>query len=457
MRALNLDEIAWAVGGRLNNGDYNGLSINGVSTDTRSLNAGELFVAVEGPNFDGHSFIDQAFNKGAACVLAHKYTAADKPVITVNDTRKALLDLAAYYISLFEIKTIAVTGSVGKTTAKDLIASVLSRRFRVLKTQGNLNNDIGLPLTVFGIEDDTDIAVLEMGMSAEGEIRALSMAARPDAAVITNIGVSHMETLGSREAILRAKCEVFAGMGPGGAVFLNGGDELLRAADTAGLKTTHFGLTPDCDVTAENIKKLGLTGVSFTLCGKDFKIDAAVNMPGTHTVINALAASAVGLSFGLSPEEIRDGLLDFKPTVNRLNIKEALNGAVIIDDVYNASPDSVKAALEVLTGADGRKICVLGDMMELGPQSALFHEEAGCEAARLGINIIICVGERSRDTFTGAHKEIESGRSKSVASYFPDKKIAAAYLSGLLKKGDTVLVKASRAMAFEDIVKEIIH
>ncbi|MCL2702665.1 MAG: UDP-N-acetylmuramoyl-tripeptide--D-alanyl-D-alanine ligase [Defluviitaleaceae bacterium] len=440
---LTLREIAAAVNGRLSKPEYENLIISGVTTDSRNVPEGSLFVAVAGEFFDGHDFIQSAFHKGASCAVTHKELESARPLVIVEDTRKALLLLASYYLGLFNVKIVAITGSSGKTTTKDLIASVLSQRYRTHKTTGNLNNDIGLPITVFAMPTDTETAVLEMGMNHLGEISVLSRVAKPDIAVITNIGVSHIENLGSQKGILRAKLEILEGLKPGGFAIFNGDDEHLNTVKST-VSIYRYGLGKGLPFRAINIVKHGISGISFTCLADNQAFDVFAPLPGMHMVYNALAAVSVGLALGLTCEEIQAGIKSFQPSSFRLNITKNNRGITIIDDAYNSNPVSAAAALDVLAEAQGRRICVLGDMMELGERGPSMHYETGKHAAGLGIDLILCVGELSRHTYQGAE-------GSSRARYFADKEQALSFLKNELRTGDTVLVKASRAMAFEEI------
>lgn len=456
MKPLTINEIAMATGGKLNHGDGE-TYVTGVSTDSRTINPGELFVPVTGVSFDAHDFIDGAVAKGAACVLSQRELATDAPVVIVKDTRQAMLDLAAYYKSLFSVKTVAITGSNGKTTAKDMTASVIGQRFKILKNQGSYNNDVGLPLTVFQLDESYAAAVLEMGMNNPGEIGKLSLAAKPDAALITNIGVAHLGRLGTREAIRDAKYEILQGLRSHGKVYLNGDDCFLREAGGKNHETVFFGLGPENDYYAHNIKTNGIYGTSFILRGKGgVAIPVELPVPGEHMVINALAAAAVGFGFGLTPQEVSRGLRSFQPSKYRLDIKSGRNGVTILEDTYNANPDSVRAALDVLALAKGRKVCVLGDMLELGTDSEAMHRDVGAYAAKLGIDVIVTVGEGGGYIRQGAITDIDYAPDKANTYWLKDKAAVMDELPRLLSPGDTVLLKASRAMAFEDITQTLL-
>lgn len=448
MKSITLGEIAKAV-----SGDFAGncdIKINSITTDTRKITKGCLFVPLKGEKFDGHDFISQAFEKGAVCCLSHKNDIGGN-VIYVKDTKKALGDIARYYRGLFNIKVCGITGSVGKTTTKDMIYSVLSQKYRTIKTQGNFNNDIGLPLTVFNIEEDTEAAVIEMGMNNFGEISYLTKIACPDVAVITNVGVSHIENLGSREGILKAKCEIFEGLPKNGTAILNADNDMLV---TLMGKTTHktiwFGIENRKDLFAENIETKGIEGVKCTICANGTKFDVNIGVPGDHMVLNALAAAAVGFEFGLSCEEIKAGIESFVPTGMRMEITKTKNNITVINDAYNANPVSMKAAIDVLLRADGEKTAVLGDMFELGDFGPKLHFEVGQYAAEKGIDNIICIGSISKNMYDGALSK------NGHAVYFEDTDSFFKNGFELVSKADTtVLVKASHSMQFEKIAEKI--
>ena len=458
MKPLYLHEVVKAVNGKLNRQEYENIRINDVSTDSRTIKAGSLYIPIVGIYHNAHKFIGEAMQKGAACTLSSKEIEEDYPVILVEDTKTALLELAGYYRNKFDVKVVGVTGSTGKTTTKDMVASVLSQKYNVLKTIGNYNNEIGLPHTLFNLNDEHEVAVLEMGMNKAGEIYHLSEISKPDYAIITNIGIVHVEHLGSKEAILDAKCEIFAGMPEDGKIYLNGDDSMLQTLRSDELNITFFGLINENDYYATDIEKKGIKGVDFVAHkkpdGDSFPV--SVPLPGTHMVYNALAAVALGYEFGLTHDQIKNGVLSFKPSDYRLEIIENKNGIVVISDSYNSNPTSAMASLDVLSCASGRKICVLGDMLELGQMSNQLHFEVGQYAARLDIDLIICVGESARNLYEGVFYEIGHGKSLSKAMYFMDKESIMENIESILEKGDTILIKASRGMKFEEITQMLL-
>jgi UDP-N-acetylmuramoyl-tripeptide--D-alanyl-D-alanine ligase len=476
MKPLTINEIAKAIGGKLNNPENNPKMgetlINGISFDTREDLKGKLFVPLKGANADGHKFLQQAIEKGANCVLSQEPTDIPTAII-VDNTLKALANLAEYYRNLFNIKVVAITGSSGKTSAKDMVAAVLAEKFNVVKTEGNFNNEIGLPMTIFNINDTTEIAVLEMGMNNRHEIHRLSKIARPDMAIITNIGTAHIENLGSQEEIFKAKSEIMDFLASDGKIFLHGDDEFLsRYKDRNDV--IFYGRSDFNAYRPENEVNHGLDGSSYTIKlnhtanpNNGQTAEIRINSPGTHMVLNSLAAVAVGDYMGLTAAQIASGLARFKLSDMRMALIKTKSGINIIADCYNANPDSMRAALAVLAQAggpqkEGRTIAVLGDMRELGEISQEKHFEIGQEAARLPIDKIICIGTESRAIHEGAesYKGNSTYFKNSVcfknSIYFKNKEEFIASISGItFKPGDTVLVKASRGLKFEEIVKTL--
>ncbi len=463
MEGLYLNEIARAINGTLINCTNYDLSVKGVSTDSREELIGKLFVPLKGESFDGHSFIEEAFKKGAVCSLCETGASQSaNPLILVESTHKALKDLAEYYRGLFKAKVIAITGSVGKTTTKDMIASVLSQKYICLKTEGNFNNEIGLPLTMFRLEKETEVAVIEMGMNNFNEIQALSKIARPDIAMITNIGYAHIENLKSREGILKAKCEIFDFLRSNGEIIINGDDDMLSTLAyerqlVFGYKLAmpqEKGYWRRCkeksgyDFFATDIK---VNNLSNTQCkihtNKGEAFEVTIPIPGMHMVYTALAATAVGMLLGLTCDEIKAGIMDFRPSKNRMEIVKQRN-LTIINDAYNASPDSMMAAINVLSEQQGRKIAILGDMKELGKFSQSLHFDLGRYIKDKGLTSVYCIGSQAFYIY----KALEQ---PSVV-YYNDETEFLEELPNFASLGDTtVLVKASRAMRFEKIVKAI--
>lgn len=444
---MTASEIARACKGRLISGDPD-FKFTSVTTDSRTTDSGTLFIPLKGERFDGHDFIKNVADSGAGGYIfsSGKCTPDGKcAAIEVNDTSDAILDIAAYYRSRFgNLTVIGLTGSVGKTTTKGMIASVLSEKYKTHSTEKNYNNNIGVPLTLFGLKSDDEAAVVEMGMSGFGEIKVLSECARPDIAVITNIGTCHIEFLGSREGILKAKCEIFDGLKKGGKVVLNGDDSYLAGLNgKTELDITYVGIKSDlCRYKAENIR-LSESGADFEADGKKYHI----NVAGGHNIYNALTAIAVGYMMNMTYEEIRAGLESYKSEGIRQNII-SYGGIKIINDCYNASPDAMKAEADVLESlAAKRRIAVLGDMAELGEMGAELHGDVGRYLNKKNIDTLVTVGSLARHIAENA---------KNIPSHcFDDCDGATAFLKSYLSEGDAVLIKASRCMKFERISKAL--
>ena len=458
MEPITVQEIMEAVGGTLL-GEPCGpeTRIKYVDTDSRAVHEGGLFLPLEGERFDGHSFINDALEAGAAgCLTARERESylPGKFYIKVRSTQRALRDLARHYKQKFDIPFVAITGSVGKTTTKDMVAAVLGERYRVLKTDGNFNNAVGLPLTLLRLNGEHQICVLELGMNHAGEIDYLSELVEPDVAVITNIGDSHIENLGSRENILKAKCEVFGHMRPDGTAILNGDDPLLRPlAGQLGMRTVLCGADPALDYAAYDVESDGVNHISCKISTPRCKCDLDIPALGAHMIYPALMAAAVGEHFGLTGEEITRGVHSFLPTKMRMNIVRRGNDIVVFNDAYNANPQSMRAAAAVLGDCKGRrKVAVLGDMLELGVGSEVFHRAVGGYFAERGADCVIAVGELARFIADGAR---EGGVAQVY--HFTAKEKALEALSKELRAGTTILVKASRLMAFEYFVNYIVE
>lgn len=456
MKGLSLKNIALAC-----NGTYHGAEellnreVTGIAIDSRKIETDFLFVPIKGARVDGHDFIAQVMEQGALCTLSEKDLGdVPFPYILVTSGEQALKDIARFYRTSLNIKVIGITGSVGKTSTKEMIASVLSQKFHVLKTQGNYNNEIGLPLTIFNLTEEHEIAVLEMGIDHFGEMHRLADIARPDICVITNIGYAHVENLGSREGILKAKTEMFDHLKDDAWVILNGDDNMLRTiSDVQGRKPVFFGIDSAAPAFASNIENHGLKG---TCCqiklpelngSPEIGITADITILGKHMVYNAMAAACIGRILGLSKEEIEVGIHALKPVSGRNHLIET-SGLSIIDDCYNANPASMKASIDVLSYASGRKVAVLGDMFELGTEEKQLHFEVGEYVARKGIELIICIGDLAEELYRGA-KNLASGNQ---ILHYGSKEEFLSDMSGLFQKGDTVLVKASNGMKFPEIV-----
>jgi len=424
--------------------------VTGVSTDSRSITKGSLFVPIVGGNFDGHNYIVTAAENGAACALTENpEVKADIPLIIVKSTRRALMDLASYYRHKHNVTVVAITGSAGKTTTKDMIYHILSQKYKTKKTLGNFNNDIGLPLSIFQLEPDDEMLVLEMGMNHAMEIHELSLIGAPDIAVITHIGDAHIENFENREGILHAKLEIVDGLKPNGTVILNGDDPLLTG-EIAASKVKPFIVKFPSSKNIVSSESVGLqeSFCHFNLNGHDIKV--TVPLPGSHMVMNALLATAVGLELGVAPTEIAKGFDDFIPPSGRLSV-EKINDMTIINDAYNANPASMRESLKILSKQPTRKVAILGDMNELGHVSYDRHTEIGAFAAEMGIDLFIAIGPQSKPMYDA----FDVGGHKSEKFYFLTVQDFLPKCREFLHPGDTVIIKASRGMAFEQITKEL--
>ena len=461
MKSFTVRQIIEATQGKLLNEDLSllDISIDGVSTDSRTIKKGQLFIPLVGEIFDGHYFLDQVAEKGAKAVLVHRDDTGWLPelypqvaAVKVPDTLRALQDLASFQRSRFNIPVVAITGSNGKTTTKDMVGLVLSKGYNVLKTQGNLNNEIGLPLTLLQLDDHHQVTVVEMGMSNLGEIHRLAEIARPTIGIITNIGVSHLQNLGTRDNILKAKMEIFDFFGSEDWAILNGDDEYLgRVGDEITSKTQYYGTREDADIRAQNIKNVGEEGGSYDLVIDSHLYPIKVSIPGKHNVYNSLAAVAVGRLLGIGMHEIIHALKEFRSGDMRLNILTTKSGLKIIDDVYNASPNSMIASLEILKDLGGkRKIAILGDMLELGEYSEKGHLAVGEVVAQCGIDHLITVGRESSFIDRGAR---DFGMSDTNITHLDCNKDVIGILNTMLRVGDTILVKGSRGLKMEEIVE----
>lgn len=442
---LTLKEIARALGTETKSN----ITITSVSTDTRKIEQGSLFVCLKGDNFDAHDFVMQAVEKGAAAVVAEREVESTVPVLKVESTKTAFLQIASLYRNKFDIPVVGLTGSVGKTTTKEMIYRVLSEKYHTLKTEGNLNNEIGLPTTLLRLNEEYSAAVIEMGMSAFGEISRLTNTAKPTIAVITNIGVSHIEFLGSRDGILKAKCEIFEGLKKGSYAILNGDDDKLITVKKDDYKIVFFGIeNKECFVRAEDIASDG-ENTSFTVVFGNKKQPVTIPTVGLHNVYDALAAFTVGICQGMDEKKIALGLSKYEPAGMRQRIRK-IGEITVVEDCYNASPDSQKAAVNTLCCLDGkRKIAVLGDMLELGSHSASLHSSVGEYVKSKGIDMLFTFGSESENTAKAA-----SG-GKTVCKSFLDKDALAKALCDEIKSGDTVLFKASRGMKLEEVIKKL--
>lgn len=451
MDPLSLRQIAEFSQGSLTARDE-GLTVSRVSTDSRTLQPGDLFVPLRGENFDGHKFVEQAGERGAvgAMVEANWKGAVPKTfaLIRVPDTLAGYQKLAANYRGSLPLKVIVITGSNGKTSTKDFLAATLSRRFRVTKTEGNFNNHVGLPQTILAAGSHDEIAVWEIGMNHPGEIAALTNIAAPDAAIITNIGVAHIEFMGSREAIAAEKGALAEAVGADGTVILNADDQFSQGIAGRTKAKVVFAGIENGSVRAIEVTQ-SPTGCEFTVLEGAHRCRAQLPVPGIHMVQNAILAVAAGRAFGLSLEDCAAGLASAPLTKARLQIRE-INGIQFIDDSYNANPDSMKAALRTLVelDADGRRVAVLGEMSELGEESERGHREVGEAAAAFGIDELIAVGATGAAMARAARK---AGLEKSVS--VDGAEDAAGLLEQTASPGDLILVKGSRSARMEQVLE----
>lgn len=450
MKPFLLKDAVRAVNGRYF-GDEAALNreIAFVTSDSRTAGPGALFVAFKGNRVDGHSFMADCLARGAeACLSERAPEAGEMPCIVVESTLAAIGALAAWHRGRFDIPVIGITGSVGKTTTKEMVAAVLSQRFNAHKTEKNFNNELGVPQTLLRLDAAHEVSVVEMGISDFGEMRRLTHMVRPTIAVFSVIGHAHLEFLGDRRGVLRAKGEIFEGMDPEtGLAVLNGDDDLLSACDP-GMRRLTYGCGAGNDVRAEDVRNLGVEGIELTIRHADGAFRARIPAFGSHMVYAALAGAAVGLALGLTEDEIAAGIAAYRTVGDRARVIDT-GRLRIISDCYNANPNSTGAALESLAALPGRRVCVLGDMLELGAESAALHRHVGERAAALGVELVIACGALSCNTYQGA---ADAG---AEARYFATKEELLSSLSALIRHGDTVLVKASHSMAFEDIVARL--
>lgn len=441
MREMTISRAAAVCGGRLcGEGDF-GAELGSVVIDSRAVSAGDFFVAYKGERVDGHDYISAAFDRGAVCCLAQRVPEGEtRPVILVPDVQAALEQICAEYRRDLRLPVIGITGSVGKTSAKEMISAVLSQRLNVLKTDKNLNNQIGVPMTISRIRPEHQAAVVEMGISGFGEMSVLAKIARPDMAVFTLIGHAHLEFLHDLDGVLRAKTEMLDFMADDAPVLINGDDEKLRGLQCRQKKIS-FGLEENCDVRAENIR-LGEFGETFCdIVYGERRIPVEIKAYGRHMIYAALEGAAVGLLMGLSDGEIVKGVASFETVGRRAAVCDT-GFITLIDDSYNANPDSVKCGIDSLMKMPGRHVCILGDMLELGEGSGEMHFDVGRYAGEKGAELVLTSGPLSRETCRGAG---ERGR------HFATREELIAALPGLIQKGDRVLVKASLGSRFDQI------
>ena len=450
MENLTPQKIAEITGGSYIGSDADrNVTVKGAVRDNRDVKPGNLFVCIQGKNVDGHSFANKAFNAGAACCLAEKKIPdATGPYVLVESTLKSIIVIGKYYRSLFNIPIIGITGSVGKTTAKEIIATVLEAKFCVLKTKMNFNNELGVPLTLLSLDEKHEAAVIEMGVRDFGDMTILTQMVRPDIFVMTRIGYSHILELGDLQGVLRAKTEAFALMKPTGIAVLNGDDELLMGYDPKMRKIT-FGLEKHNDVCAVNIKTDGFNAISFDIVSEEGNFRTYIPAYGNHIAALAPAAVIVARLLGLTDEEINKGFMAYTSVEGRSRVVNT-GYVTLIDDCYNANPNSVKAALTSIPALPGRRVAILGDMLNLGTHSDQMHIDIGVFAAQSGIDALLCHGTNARLIYDGY---ISANGSK--AKYYKLMNELIDDIPNQIKKGDAVLVKASRGMHFEQLLPVI--
>lgn len=470
---LSIAQIAQACQGTLvGKGDLE-RNVSNVVLDSRQVEEGGVFLATVGERVDGHKFIPDVFAKGVALVITQKtptqlkeeYGIAEEAwgdYVLVEDSFQALKDIAESYRENLQIPIVGITGSVGKTSTKEFIAGVLAEKYKVLKTEGNFNNEVGLPLTLLRIREEHEVAVVEMGISDFGEMHRLSKMAKPNICVMTNIGQCHLENLKTRDGILKAKSEIFDFMAPDGQICLNGDDDKLQTvAEVKGKKPHFFGLgeNPAEEVYATNVVSKGLWGSEATLVLRDgeatSEVQVEVPLPGIHMVTNAAAAACVAKQLGLTTAQMAEGIRKVSALGGRNNLIRVEN-YTLIDDCYNANPVSMGAALDLLQMADTLKVAVLGDMFELGENSDAMHAQVGRHAAVNGTDHIICIGENSQHMYQAARKVAAPNQQiwhfATKADFFAE---LEADREALLPKGATILIKASHGMGFAEIVENL--
>ncbi len=461
MKDLYLDKIIQVTKGTMIGKEQN-LMCNEFSIDTRSLKDGDVYIGIKGENFDGNSLYKEAFEKGAKlCILNQEMKEKiekedqekDKTILFVEDTMQALGKIAEYKRSLYSIPVVAITGSVGKTSTKDMIGSVIAQKYKVHKTQGNYNNAIGLPLTILGLKDE-EVLVVEMGMNHFGEIDYLTNIAKPTIAVITNIGTSHIGNLGSRENILKAKLEILNGLQDKGTIIINQDNDLLQkwAKEDGKYHKLTYGIEEKSDVMAEDIK-IQETESKFKIKEANKTYEIEVPISGKHFIYNSLSAIAVGKILEIPMEQIIKGIKDFKLTNKRMDIQTIEEEITVINDSYNASYDSMKASLEYMHKLAGkRKIAILGDMLELGKFAKQLHQKVGEEVVKNEVDLLITVGPLAHYI---AEEAIEKGMKEQQVIEFLTNKEVVFYLKQNMKKGDIILLKASNALNFTQILEEL--
>lgn len=456
---IRVEDVISPLKGRLADGNP-GLPVTGVSTDSREILKGCMFLALKGDRFDGHDFVSKAIGQGASCVVVNNGFRIEAPpdtdaaVITVEDTLKALGDLASWWRHQFDVKVAAITGSAGKTTTKEMTASILGLSSRTLKNKGNLNNLIGLPLTVLGMEEGVSRMVLEMGMNRPGEINRLTEIADPDVGLITNVGYAHLEGLGDIEGVARAKTELLERISPEGRVILNGDDDLLmRTAKRFKRDVMTFGMRPGNDVRAEAVRNLGKDGVSFELRYKGLSGQIMVPLQGMHNLFNALAAAAIALSMEEPFDNIREGLKMYDGIKGRFKTVPLTDDIILVDDTYNSNPSSLKAALDSVRemAAGGKRVIVgLGEMLELGEETVPAHADAGRMVADIGASWFFAMGEHAGEMIRGA---VKGGLASERVFEVGTNEDMTMRIWDILRPGDIILLKGSRRIGLDAVAR----
>jgi UDP-N-acetylmuramoyl-tripeptide--D-alanyl-D-alanine ligase len=458
MELIEMKDILSWTGGTWS-GKEKDAEIVGISTDSRTVMPGELFIPLCGDNFDGHDYIDTAIQRGAAGFLASKPITngnRDKGAVQVGNTLAAYQEIARNYLKKFRIPVVAITGSNGKTTTKDLVSRILSEKFNIVKTEKNFNNEVGVPKTVLGVDSSVEALIVELAMRGVGQIRELSRIVEPDIAVITNVGESHIELLGSRDAIANTKGEVLEYLNPNGFAILNADDDYYQfMLEKSKAQVVTFGIKNKADVMLLKKEDRGLEGYNL-IVGIDGSIHS-FNLPlmGEHNIYNALAGIAVASCLRMSGKEIFSGLASVKPTEKRMEINKASGGWVVLNDSYNASPASMGKALEVLRDlpCSGRKIAVLADMLELGDIAPAAHREIGAKASDCGVNLLFAKGSLGTCIIEGA---ISTGMGEDSVKHLPDSSSIIEKLREVVTSGDIILVKGSRMMKMEEIAEALL-
>lgn len=449
MKALTVKEILESCGGEFFGEEKHlNTKVTSIVTDSRKAEKDSMFVAIKGERSDGHKFVGGTYESGAVCALVEDIVDCPIPQIKVASTLNAVKDIARYYRSLFSIPFIGVTGSVGKTSTKEMLSAVLKEKFKVHKTQGNFNNELGVPLTLFAMEEDAEVAIIEMGISDFGEMTRLSNIVKPNFCVITNIGCCHLEFLGDRDGVLKAKTEMFTHMQGDGKIFLCGDDDKLSTVeDYKGIKPVFYGLESKNDYYAEIIENNSDLGIKCVLRYEGKEIPVTVPAIGNHMVANAMASVAIGRTLGMTDEEIVRGIESYKTISGRNNVINT-EDYTVIDDCYNANPTSTKASIDtIMNFKNPRKVCILGDMKELGKEEVALHKEVGAYAEKRGLDVLLTVGDLAR--------EMQSELKNTKGYHFESNEELISNLPKILNKGDAVLIKASHSMHFEEIVKAI--